>query len=259
MVVTLVWSLLVCILWWVGTGYALPSPLEILHSWVDLFRNGGLLYELLFVSFRLNLEVVFLSTFISLTLAYAAVERNLQFPAKVLASLRFLGMSGFVIVLQRFFGGGHALKVAMLTFIMTTFMTTSMLDVVQSVLPQEYNHAKTLGMSRLRAIYEVVILGKRDLAFDALIQNAAIGWMSLTMVEGLVKFEGGIGLMMINEAKYRNLAPIFALQLTTLLVGLGQDVVLKWLKGVCCPYIKFRRVTHPPQGSLWGFRSGGSK
>lgn len=239
MVVAALWSLLLGLLWGVGTGYSLPTPFEILHAWKTLLSEG-LLYELLFVSFRLNLEVILLSTLISLTLAYSSVDKNFRYPSKVLASLRFLGMAGFTIVLQRFFGGGHTLKVVMLTIIMTTFMTTSMLDVVQSATPQEYNHARTLKMGRLRSIYDVVILGKRDLAFDALIQNAAIGWMSLTMVEGLVKFEGGIGLMMINEAKYRNMAPIFALQLTTLVVGIGQDFFLKWLKGVCCPYTKLR-------------------
>lgn len=242
MLIVGIWTLVVCFLWWVGTGYSLPTPLEIGQAWVTLLTDGGLLYELIFVSFRLNLEVIVLSTLISLTLAYASIARGLYFPAKAMSSLRFLGMSGFTIVLQRFFGGGHALKVVMLTFIMTTFMVTSMLDVVQSTTKQEYNHAKTLGFSRTRSVYEVVILGKADQAFDALIQNAAIGWMSLTMVEGLVKFEGGIGLMMINEAKYRSLAPIFALQLTTMLVGMGQDVFLKWLKGVVCPYVKLRRV-----------------
>jgi len=39
----------------------------------------------------------------------------------------------------------------------------------------------------------VIVLGRADAAFDAMRQNAAMGWMMLTMVEGISRSEGGIG------------------------------------------------------------------
>lgn len=236
--IALVWTAVLALFWYAGTAYSLPHPGEILVAWKELFTSGGLLYELLFVSMRLNIEVIAISTVISVGLSYLTVDRFWRVPAYVLATLRFAGMSGLVIVFTRFFGGGHALKVGMLVFIISTFFTTSMIDVVSSVTRQEYDHTRTLRMGRWRGVWEVVVRGKLDMTFDALRQNAAIGWMSLTMVEGLVRFEGGVGVIMLNESKYRNLAPIFAVQLTVLLVGIFQDQFLGWLKGVCCPHTK---------------------
>ncbi len=237
--ILVVWSVVLAVLWYVGTAYSLPSVSDVVSAWVDLLQTGGLLYELVFVSLRLNLEVIALSTVISVGLAYLTVDRFWGAPAYVLATLRFAGMSGLVIVFTRLLGGGHALKVGMLVFIISTFFTTSMIDVVSSATQQEYDHTKTLRMGRWRGVWEVVVRGKLDQTFDALRQNAAIGWMSLTMVEGLVRFEGGVGVIMLNESKYRNLAPIFAVQLTVLLVGIFQDRLLVWLKTVCCPHVKY--------------------
>lgn len=237
--ITILWSILLFGLWHLGTAYSLPTLAEVGRAWLTLITEGGLLYELVFVSLWLNVEVLALSTLISVGLAYLTVDSFWGVPARVLGILRFLGMSGLVIVFTRLFGSGHALKVGMLTFIISTFFVTSMIDVVGSVTQQEYDHTRTLKMSRWRGVWEVVVLGRLDQTFDALRQNAAIGWMSLTMVEGLVRFEGGVGVIMLNETKYRSLAPIFAIQLTVLLVGVFQDRLIGWVKGLFCPHVKY--------------------
>jgi NitT/TauT family transport system permease protein len=215
----------------------MPTPSELVSAWVALVRDEGLLYELS-ISMRLNVEAILLSTIISVGLAYVAVDRLGQLPVRVLSKFRFFGMTGFVIIFMRVFGGGHALKVALLVFGMSVFFITSMLDVVSSTTRAELDHARVLNMSKWRAIYEVIILGKADQTFDALRQNAAIGWMMLTMVESLVKFEGGVGVIMLNESKYRNLGAVVAAQLTVLIVGIAQDKLIAWLKGLVCPHAR---------------------
>lgn len=239
MAITLLWSVILLLVWHLGTAYSLPTLVEVGQAWATLLTEGGLLYELLFVSMWLNVQVLALSTLISVGLAYLTVDRFWSVPARVLSVLRFLGMSGLSIVFMRLFGGGHILKVGMLTFIMSTFFATSMIDVVGSVAQQEYDHTKTLKMSRWRGVWEVVVRGRLDQTFDALRQNAAIGWMSLTMVESFSKSEGGVGVLMLNADKYRSLAPIFAIQLTVLLVGLCQDYLIGWIKGLFCPHVKY--------------------
>ncbi len=238
--ITLMWCVLLLVVWSLGSAYSLPSPGELLGAWTRLISQEGLLYEL-GVSMRLNVEVVAISTAISVGLAYLTVDRWFVPPALMFSKFRFFGMAGFVIVFQRFFGGGHSLKVAMLVFIMSTFYVTSMLDVVGSATREEFDHARSLRMTRWRSVWEVVVRGKLDQTFDALRQNAAIGWMSLTMVEGLVRFEGGVGVVMLNESKYRNLDAIFAVQLTVLAVGILQDLFLAWLKNVFCPHTRLVR------------------
>lgn len=202
-----------------------------------MVQNEGLLYELC-MSLRLNAEALALSTVLSLGLAYVSITDVGRPIVHMLSKFRFFSMAGFTIVFTRIFGGQHSLKVALLVFGITTFFLTTMIDVVAGATTAEFDQARSLRMSRSRAVFEVVILGRLDQAFDALRQNAAMGWMLLTMVEGLVRFEGGVGVLMLNESKYRNLAAVFAVQLTVLAIGILQDQLIAWTKGLVCPYSK---------------------
>jgi len=116
------------------------------------------------------------------------------------------------------------------------FFLTSMVDIVASVPTEKLDHARTLRMSDWRVVWEVVILGQMDLAFDALRQNAAIGWMMLTMVEGIARSEGGIGALLIDQNKHFHLAGIIAVQAVFLVAGFFQDAFLAWLKSVLVPF-----------------------
>ncbi len=78
-------------------------------------------------------------------------------------------------------------------------------------------------MGEWRVVYEVVVIGQADKAFEVLRQNAAMGWMMLTMVEGISRSEGGVGAMLLNQNKHFHLSAVFAIQLTILLLGLAQD------------------------------------
>jgi NitT/TauT family transport system permease protein len=104
-------------------------------------------------------------------------------------------------------------------------------------LPKErFDHARSLGMSEWRVVWEVVILGTADEAFEVLRQNAAIGWMMLTMVEGISRAEGGIGAMLLNQNKHFHIAEVFAIQVVILTVGILQDYAIGALRNLFCPY-----------------------
>lgn len=234
-VITLVWVTVLLVAWTIGTNYSLPSLADIPGAWWGMVRNEGLIYEL-GVSLRLNVEALALSTVLSVGLAYLSVTRWGRPIVLMLSKFRFFGMAGFTIVFTRIFGGGHGLKVALLVFGISTFFLTTMVDVVASATKAEFDQTRSLRMSPARAVWEVIVRGRLDQTLDALRQNAAIGWMMLTMVEGLVRFEGGLGVVMLTESKYRNLAAVFAVQLTVLAIGILQDQLLAWFKGVVCPY-----------------------
>ena len=91
-------------------------------------------------------------------------------------------------------------------------------------------------MSEWRVVWEVVVLGTFDKAIEVMRQNAAIGWMMLTMVEGISRAEGGVGAMLLNQNKHFHLAEVFAIQLVILSVGLGQDYGIGLFKRLVCPY-----------------------
>jgi len=53
-----------------------------------------------------------------------------------------------------------------------------MIDVVAQVPKEKFDLARTLRMGEWRVVWEVIVLGRADAAFDAMRQNAAMGWMS---------------------------------------------------------------------------------
>lgn len=235
---TLLLSVQVAVLvvaWCFGDVFLIPGPLDTLHAWVRLVREEGLLYELI-GSLRTNVEAIALSSSLSLVLAYLTVLPAARPLVELCSKARFFGLTGFMVVFTMAFGGGHALKVALLTFGMSVFFITSMAAIVAAIPKSEWDQARSLRMGDWRMVWEIVVLGKADEAFEVLRQNAAIGWMMLTMVEGLVRAEGGVGALMLNESKHFQLAAVFAVQLTVLTVGMVQDRVIAHLTRLACPY-----------------------
>ena len=227
------WAALVILLWLVGAG-VFPGPTRVLAELRTLTASEGLLGELL-TSLTLFAEALGISVAISFALAYLSVVPAIRPIVTALTKARFLSMVGFTFVFTVWLSGGHALKLALLVFGVSAFLLTSMVDVVSSVTTEKLDHARTLRMSDWRVVWEVVILGQMGPAFDAIRQNAAIGWMMLTMVEGLVRGEGGIGTMLMDQQKHFNLAAIVAVQGVFLIAGFFQDAFLAWLKGVLVP------------------------
>lgn len=212
----------------------LPGPLDIIQAYPNLIDQG--LWQQLFVSLTTNLQAIGISCLITLPLAYLTVIPVMRPIVRALSKTRFLGMTGLVVLFTLSFGGGHALKLALLVFGMGVFLITSLYDIVESIPREEFDHARTLRMGPWTSVVEVVILGHLDAVLDTVRQNAAMGWVMLSMVEGLVRFEGGLGAMMLAEDKHIKLDAVFAIQALVLLVGIGQDYLLALFKRWFCPY-----------------------
>ncbi|HEX2685981.1 MAG TPA: ABC transporter permease subunit [Kofleriaceae bacterium] len=220
--------------WQLASG-VIPSPGDVLAALATLWTERGLFDELA-TSFLLNLEAIAWTTAITLTLAYLTVVPAARPIVAAVSKLRFTGMVGWAFVFTLWARDGHQLKLWMLVFGMTPFFVTAMAAVVAELPRERFDHARTLGMSEWRVVWEVVIRGTADQALEMLRQSAAMGWMMLTMVEGLVRSEGGIGALMLNENKHLQLDAVFALILVVLVVGVVQDWVLAWLRRAMCPY-----------------------
>lgn len=231
--IVVAWVALLLLWWATFPPRIVPRPLEVVASWRDLI-HAGLLNDLS-SSLWLNTEAIAWSTLISLALAYLTVLPAVKPFAGFVSKLRFLGFTGLTFC----FGlvvTGHALKLWMLVFGMTVFYVTAMISVVANVPPEDYDYARTLRMSEWRVVWEMVVRGTLDQALETLRQNAAMGWMMLTMVEGWVRSEGGLGALMLNENKHFRLGAVFAIQLTILALGMLQDGMLGLLKRALCPW-----------------------
>ncbi len=212
----------------------LPSLAEIAAAYPRLYSQG--LVDQMFVSVTTNLQAIGLTCLLTIPLAYLTVLPVARPLVRALSKGRFLGITGFVVLFTLLFGGGHALKVALLVFGLGVFLITSLYDIVEAIPREEFDHARTLRLGRWGSVLEVVVLGHLDAVIDAVRQNAAMGWVMLTMVEGLVRFEGGLGAMMLAEDKHLALAAVFAIQIVVLAIGILQDWAFVAVRRLFCPY-----------------------
>jgi NitT/TauT family transport system permease protein len=221
-------------IWVFSPTVFLPKPKEVLHALSELWFEG--LGSELITSFLLNLEAIAISGVLSLLLAYLTVIPFFRPIVALLSKLRFLSMVGLTFFFTLMATSGHELKLFLLVFSVSVFFVTGMAEVVASIPKEKFDLARTLRMGDWRVVYEVIILGQADKAFEVLRQNAAMGWMMLTMVECISRSEGGVGAMLLNQNKHFHLSAVFAIQLTILLLGLGQDYAIGLLRKIFCPY-----------------------
>ena len=224
------------IIWLLSSFSLVPTPVEIIGAWHKLASQDGMLIELWASSKTLAKSIV-LTSLISFGAAFLATSAVFKPVVTWMTALRFLGFAGITFFFTMWSDDGSTLKMMMLTFGMSVFMLTTALSIVNSVTQEQVDYARTLGLDGWQITWEIVVRGKLDETLDAIRQNAAIGWVMLSMVEGLVRSEGGIGLLLLTNSKFLNLNAIFAIQFTILAYGLAQDFFLRWLRTVVCPYI----------------------
>ena len=221
---------------WIFSPFkVLPQPGEVFSALQNLWMTRGLGQELA-TSFGLNLQALAWATAISMLLSYLTVIPVFRPLVAAISKGRFLSLAGFTFIFTLIWSGGSALKTSLLVFSITVFYITSMASVIAAIPKAEFDHARTLRMSEWRVVWEVVILGTAEKAFEVLRQNAAIGWMMLTMVEGIVRSEGGVGAMLLAVNKHFILAEVFAIQIVILLVGMFQDYFIGIVRRIVCPY-----------------------
>ena len=222
------------LLWAFSSWELLPSIKEVWTAFVEQWFDG--LPSDLIISFYANLQAIGISCVISLSLAYLTVLEGVRPIVGFSTKMRFLSMMGLSFFFTVATSSGHQLKISLLVFSISVFMTTGMKDVIEAIPKEQYDLARTLRMGPWRTVWEVVVLGQIDKAFDVLRQNAAIGWMMLTMIESMVRSEGGIGARLSTANKHFYLSAVFAIQVTILLLGLFQDYMIGVTKRLCCPY-----------------------
>jgi NitT/TauT family transport system permease protein len=222
------------VLWIFSPFVLLPKPGEVIEALGDLWKQG--LGTELSTSFFLNLQAIAIATIVSLLLAYLTVIPFFRPLIAALSKMRFLSLAGLSFFFTVITSNGEQLKVSILVYAVTVFFVTGMADVVTSAPKDKFDLARTLRMGEWRVVWEVIVLGQMDKAFDVLRQNAAIGWMMLTMVEGMVRDAGGVGTVLLDQNKHFRLSAVFAIQLAILVLGIAQDYAIGALRKMFCPY-----------------------
>ena len=235
------WLAIALLIWVTSPFESLPRPGEVWAALREMWWDEGMGPEL-FVTLKLIFHSLAWTLVISLTLSYATVLPFMRPAVEAVSKLRFLGLTGLVIPFTLITGGGYDLKLYLLTFGMTTYFVTSMAQVVVEIPREQFDYLRALGASEIRILWEVVILGTLDKAFDVTRQNIAMGWTMITMVEGISRAEGGLGALILNQSKHFRLAEVYAILLLILFVGLLLDYAFGVLARLVCPYVQLERM-----------------
>jgi NitT/TauT family transport system permease protein len=235
------WAGIGLLIWVMSPFATLPRPMEVWHGLSEVWWEHGMGPEL-FTTMKLIFHALFFTVVISLFLSYATVIAAMRPLVEAVSKLRFLGLTGLVVPFTLMTGGGYTLKVALLTFGMTVFFVTAMAQVVVEIPRQNFDHMRVLGAGELRILWEVVIRGTLDKALDCMRQNLAMGWMMITMVEGISRTEGGVGARLLELNRLFHLDKVFAVLFLILIVGLILDYAAGILSRILCPHAHLRRM-----------------
>ena len=155
-----------------------------------------------------------------------------------MSKLRYLPLTGITFYLAILINDARTMQVWVLVVFMSTYLTTSLLSMLNAIPQEEFDHARSLGCNRWEVLWEVVVKGRIDYVIDVVRQNLAIVWMMLVTVESILVAAGGLGFLIKNSDKFMNHGRIIALQIVILAVGLSIDFILDYLRKAFFRYSK---------------------
>lgn len=232
----LVWWMVAWLAYWSLFRPAIfPSPLDVLAAVPDLWFRDGLGQQMA-TSWWVNAEALVLSTALALPVAYLSRVPAVAPIAVMLSKVRFLSPAVFFLILLWVTSDGHAMKVWMLTLGEVFFLLTTAVTTVQAIPAERFDDARTLRMGEWLVTWYVVVRGTLADLLAAIRDNAAMGWCAVMYVESMVRSEGGVGVMLLNQGKFFNFGAFYAVALAIILVGVGQDYLLGAIRRAACPY-----------------------
>lgn len=232
--IMVMFQLLIGYYFWVNSSEVIPRPMEILGALPKVMENG-LLAEI-WVSTKLALHAILISFLITAIVVYGTVLPWFRPMSFLFTKFRYMTTMGLSFLFTVITGGGYDLKLYLMVYGVTVFFITTMAQSIKDIHSDEYKYSRSLRMNEWQVSFYTVVWGRLEALMEGLRQNFAICWMMLTMVEGLVRSEGGIGTVLLNDNKHMALDNIFAIQLVLLFIGIVGDYLLGVLKYIVCPH-----------------------
>ncbi len=238
-IILISWIIFLLTLWFVGTmgtKHLFPNPTQVLDGLQGLFNEGLVVH--IFSSLQLCFFSIVLATFFALLYAYSFPIPLLKPISEFVTKFRFLPLTGLTYYITIIIHDARNMQIWIMVIFLTTFLTTSLIAIIKDIPQEEFDHAKTLKCSRWEVLWQVIVLGRIDYVIDAIRQNLAITWMMLVTVESIVIASGGLGFLIKNSEKFANAGRIIALQIIILLIGLGLDAGINFLRKAIFRYSK---------------------
>ncbi|WP_152185735.1 ABC transporter permease [Segeticoccus rhizosphaerae] len=221
--------------------FFLPSPTAVGHAFYDLLMNFGFLEDIwaslrrILVGFVL---AVVLAVPIGVAMGSMATVQSMLEP--ILGAARYMPATAFISLLIIWMGIGEAEKSGLI-FIGVFFPLCLVIADAASATPRErLNAAYTLGASRARAFWNVLLPSTMPQIIDLLRIAAGWAWTYVVVAE-LVAADSGIGQVIITSGRFLRTDQVIAAVLTIGVLGLITDLFFRVLYKRLFPYAE--RVT----------------
>lgn len=220
---------LICLLtFWsisaMGSTNMFPTPIQVLNGFKSIWSEGLITH--LASSISLCAQAVFYSVLISLFFAYLTTIPLFKQWGNFISKLRFLPLAGITFYITILISDARNIQVWVLVMFMSTYLITSLMQMIKDIPDEEFDHARTLGCNRWEILWEVVIKGRIDYVFELVRQNLAIVWMMLVSIESILIAAGGLGVLIKNGDRMGENGKVIAVQIVIILLGLLLDFVI---------------------------------
>ena len=214
-----------------------PTPTQVLHGMGSLWSEGLMVH--LGSSLGLCAQAVVYSVIISLFFAYLTAIPVFKSMGTFISKLRYLPLTGIAFYITILVNDARTIQVWVLVMFMTTFLVTSLMQMIKDIPQEEFDHARTLGCNRWEILWEVVIKGRLDYVIELVRQNLAIVWMMLVSIESILIAAGGLGVLIKNGDKIGDNGKVVAVQIVIIVVGLSLDFILTKLRKLLFRYSNY--------------------
>jgi len=235
------WILIIILPWLImsqiGTTHLFPTPQQISHGFVQLFNEG--LVTHVYSSLFLCGKAIVISILISLVFVYASPIPLLKPLSTFISKFRYLPLTGITFYMALMFKDAREVQAWVLISFMSTYLIMSLLSVLNDIKQEEFDHALSIGCTKLETLWQVIIIGRFDYVIDVIRQNLSIVWMMLVTVESISAASGGIGLLIKNSEKFSAQGRIVALQIVILIIGLSMDWIVNSFRKLAFRYSVF--------------------
>lgn len=223
-----VWTVIVFLTWYTSSSHVVPKPHEIVSAIAILFKNGFAVD--LFASLIFTFKCMAIAVALAFCLAFLYLIPFMRPVIGILGKSRFLSTAGFTVLFALMTSNTAGQKQALLVFCIIVFQIVGFMDVVSSVPTKRLDYCFTIKLSPWRIVWEEMIMAKRSDMMVSIRQNFVIAWVSLPMVEGISRVDGGIGIVLEDLKRYFKYDQIFAVQLMVLLCGIGIDFLIEKIR-----------------------------
>lgn len=220
-----------------GTTHLFPTPSQVLKGFTTIWSDGLIVH--LFSSLALCAQAVLFSVMISLFVTYLSTLPFFKGWGDFISKLRFLPLAGITFYITIIISSARTIQVWVLVMFMSTYLITSLLQMVKDISQEEFDHARTLGCNRWEMLWEVVIKGRFDYVFELVRQNLAIVWMMLVSIESILIAAGGLGVLIKNGDKVGDNGRVVAVQIVIILVGILLDFLMTRTRKLIFRYSNF--------------------